>query len=169
MFLSAAVAGRAVMIRIVSPCSVCAATKRRPLVETPKVMTRASPVSCERRWSFSGCALFSVISDGPCPGSAGPGGYPQSHAGLLLERAHDTEEVLRARVAARRQHPMQALARLVQRGGQCFESDGGVDQIAQDGLPRGGVAPEIGVDRLREEHFAKARVALRARHAWGLE
>ena len=80
----------------------------------------AVAMSCPISRRSSGGRAFSQSRTGSVPagvGSAGLGGYSQSHAGLLLERAHNTEEVLRARVTARRQHPMQALARLVQLSG----------------------------------------------------
>ncbi len=51
----------------------------------------------------------------PGDGSAGFRGHVQFHVGLLLENAHDTEKVFRARVATWSQHPMQALARFFER------------------------------------------------------
>lgn len=38
---------------------------------------------------------------------------------------------------------MQALTRFIDLRGQFFEADGGVDQIAQDSLAPGRVAPQI--------------------------
>jgi hypothetical protein len=57
---------------------------------------------------------------------------------------------------------MQTLAGFVDRCAQCFEADRRVDQIAQDGLARGRVAGERGIDRLSKQRLAEPRVALGA-------
>ena len=62
---------------------------------------------------------------------------------------------------------MQTLAGFVHRRRQGFEADRRVDQIVQDGLARGGVADEIGVDRLSERF--DDRSASECVTAWGVE
>src|SRR5438094_8519743 len=93
----------------------------------------------------------------------------QPHPRFLLQGAHDAEEILGARVAVRGEHSVQAFAGLLDLRGQLLEADRGVDQIAQNGLARDRVAPEIRIDRLRKERLAKTRVTLRARRDRGLE
>src|SRR5437867_2600342 len=98
--------------------------------------------------------------------SAGFGRHAQLHPRFLLQGAHDAEEILGARVAARSQHPVQTLARFLDCRGQLLETERGIDQVAQNGLAGGRVASEKRVDRLRQERLAKARIALRAsRHS----
>jgi len=46
--------------------------------------------------------------------SAGFCSHAQFHVGLFLEGGHDTKKVLRARVPARSQHPVQTLTRLLE-------------------------------------------------------
>src|SRR5437667_11232671 len=93
----------------------------------------------------------------------------QPHPRFLLQGAHDAEEILGARVAVRGEHSVQAFAGLLDLRGQLLEADRGVDQIAQNGLARDRVTPEIRIDRLRKERLAKTRVTLRARRDRGLE
>ena len=79
--------------------------------------------------------------------SRGLGRDAQFDARFFLQRRHNVEEVLCARIAARCEHAMQALGGFIDCRRQCFEAHRRVDQIAQDGLAGGGVPGEIGVDR----------------------
>ncbi|MFN0038647.1 MAG: hypothetical protein ACKVP2_03955 [Burkholderiales bacterium] len=90
----------------------------------------------------------------------GLGGHAQFHPRLLLQHAHDAEEILRTRIAVRRQHPVQAFAWLVDLGGKAFEANGGIYQVAQNGLACTGVAGKIGVDCLRKERLPETRIIL---------
>lgn len=58
---------------------------------------------------------------------------------------------------------MQALAWLLERQGQLFKPDSGIDEISEDGFAYGGVACEIGIERLRKKCFPKARVPFHTR------
>jgi hypothetical protein len=57
---------------------------------------------------------------------------------------------------------MKTLAGFVYLGGQAFEADRDIHEIAQYRLARDSVAREKGIDRLREKRFSKARIALGA-------
>ena len=58
---------------------------------------------------------------------------------------------------------MQALAWFLERQGQLFKPDSGIDEIPEDGFAYGGVACEIGIERLRKKCFPKARVPFHTR------
>lgn len=58
---------------------------------------------------------------------------------------------------------MQALAWLLERQGQLLKPDSGIDEISEDGFAYGGVACEIGIERLRKKCFPKARVPFHTR------
>jgi hypothetical protein len=89
-------------------------------------------------------------------------GYAQLHAGLLLKSADNIKKVLSAWVALRGEHPMQALAGLVDRLCQTLEAHGRVDKIAQDSLAGNHIARQECVDRFGEQRLAESRVALGA-------
>jgi hypothetical protein len=112
-------------------------------------------MSCRRRGRQAARKIYRRL--------AGSGRHAQLHPRFLLQGAHDAEEILGAWIAARGQHSVQTLARLLDFRGQPLEAERGVDQVAQYGLARGRVAPKKRVDRLRKERLAKARVALRPR------
>lgn len=97
----------------------------------------------------------SVLSAGFCR-------YAQFDVSLLLKRVHDAKEVVRAGVATRSQHPMQALAWLLEREGQLFKPYSGIDEIPEDGFAYGSVACKVGVERLCKQRFPKARVTFHA-------
>ena len=93
---------------------------------------------------------------------AGFGRHAQCDASLLLERVQDTEEVVGAWIPPWTQHPMQAFARLLERQGELLKPDGGINQIAEDGLAHSRIAGEISIQRLRKQRLTKARITLRA-------
>lgn len=58
---------------------------------------------------------------------------------------------------------MQAFARLLERQGELLKPDGGINQIAEDGLAHSRIAGEISIQRLRKQRLTKTRITLRAR------
>jgi hypothetical protein len=77
---------------------------------------------------------------------------------LLLQRVHDAKDILRARIATRGQHAVQAFARLLEHRREFLEPDRGVDKIAQHRLACRRLADQIGIDRLGKQRFQKSWV-----------
>ena len=64
-----------------------------------------------------------------------PRRYPELDPGLLLQGADDVEEILRTRVAVRREHAVQALARLSRFCRKPLEAARRVYEVAGHRLP----------------------------------
>jgi hypothetical protein len=90
-------------------------------------------------------------------------GNAQPYASVFLQSSHDLEEILGIRIAMRREHSMQALARFVHFGSQPFETDCGIDEIAKHRFSRGGVSDKIGIDCFGKHRLPKFGIALRPR------
>jgi len=84
------------------------------------------------------------------------------HLQRALDGGEDRREVAHGGIARGRQHPMQALGRLVNLFGQRFETDRRIDQITQDEFGGLGLAIDEQGDRLVEQRLGKSRVALHA-------
>jgi hypothetical protein len=85
---------------------------------------------------------------------------PVVRRGFFLKSAHDAEEIVRTRVPAGSQHPVQTFARLTEERGELFKSNGCVDKISEDGLSRHCISSEIGIEGFREQSLPKSRVSL---------
>lgn len=78
------------------------------------------------------------------------------------DRVKNGGKIVHAGIALFGQHPVQALARALGLGGEVFEADRGVDQIAQDQARNMGLAVEKGGCRFVEHGLGERRVARRA-------
>ena len=94
--------------------------------------------------------------------SRGLGRHAQFHTSLLLQNTHDAEKILRAWITVRRKHAMEALARLIDLGGETLKANGCIHPVAQDRFASPGIAGQIRVDRFRKKRFAEPRVFARA-------
>src|SRR5262249_20752717 len=80
----------------------------------------------------------------------------------LLQPAEDSEQIAGARVAARTEHPHQALGRRPSLTCQPLKPHGGVNIVAQDRLPGIHISGKHLLDRLGEQRSTKRRIALGA-------
>lgn len=83
----------------------------------------------------------------------------------VLDGREDRREVAHGRIARLRQHPVQALGRLVDGSGQRLEADAGVDEVTQDPFGRIGLAVDEQGDGLVQQSLCEGRVVLCAGHA----
>lgn len=84
----------------------------------------------------------------------------QTHAEALTNGAEDRGKVVHARIAFRRQHPVQALAWLVGDFSKLLEAKSCVDQIAQDEARRFRLTVQEQSGRLVQQALGKSRIAL---------
>jgi hypothetical protein len=78
----------------------------------------------------------------------------------MLQKADYLEQVIRARIARRSQHPHQALGRDARRCGEVGEADGRVNVIAEDSFPGSYVAGEHRFDSFAKKLLSEFRIAL---------
>ena len=81
---------------------------------------------------------------------------------MSLEVADDLEQIAGLRITSGAQHSHQALRGFIYQPAEFLKPDGGVDEVAQDGLTGVQVAGEQAFDSFRQQGFTKGRFSVNA-------
>ena len=82
----------------------------------------------------------------------------QMHAGLFLQHPDDLRQIGRGRIAARTEHPHEALGRYSRGFGQRWKAGGRIDEVAQYRARRADVALDQGLHRFLEQRLPEFRI-----------
>lgn len=86
----------------------------------------------------------------------------EAHAFALLQKGHNLEQIIRARIARGSEHAHKALRGNVGRLGEFCEADGRVDVVAENGLRGRDVAAEHAFDAFAQKLLAELWIAFDA-------